>query len=76
MYLRATARYTDAQASGQTASVVSGSVGVEVDIVDEYDANDNGQIDSDEILSAVRDYFNDQISVDEILTLIQAYFSN
>ena len=76
MYLRATARYTDAQAFGQTASVVSGSVGVEADIVDEYDTNDNGEIDSDEILSAVRDYFNDQIGVDEILTLIQAYFSN
>ena len=76
MYLRATARYTDAQASGQTAERVSGSVGVEVDIVDEYDANNNGQIDSDEILQAVQDYFNDDLTVPDILTLIQAYFAN
>ena len=76
MYLRATARYTDAQASGQTASEVSGSVGVEVDIVDEYDADGNGEIERHEAVAAVNDYFDDRITREQVIRVIQAYLSS
>ncbi len=76
MYLRATARYTDAQASGQTASVVSGRVGVEVDIVDRYDADGNGEIERHEAVAAVNDYFDDRITREQVIRVIQAYLSS
>ena len=79
MYLRATARYTDAQASGQTAERVSGVVRTattETDLLNRYDANGNGQIERDEAVAAVNDYFDDRITRDEVIRVIQAYLTS
>ena len=79
MYLRATARYTDAQASGQTAGVVSGAVGsalTEDDLFNRYDANGSGQIEREEAVAAVNDYFDDLITRDQVIMVIQAYLSS
>ncbi len=75
MYLRATAGYTDAQGSGQTAIGVSGAA-TERDLVSRYDANGNGQIEKDEAIRAVQDYFSDLITKAEVLTVIQLYFAS
>ena len=40
-----------------------------------YDANDNGVIDRDEVITAVSDYFSGVITRDQILDIIQYYFS-
>ena len=79
MYLRATARYTDAQASGQTASVVSGAVGsalTEDDLFNRYDANGSGEIEREEAVAAVNDYFDDRITREQVIRVIQAYLSS
>ena len=75
MYLRATASYTDGQGSGQTAIGVSGAA-TERDLVSRYDANENGQIEKDEAIRAVQDYFSDLITKAEVLTVIQLYFAS
>ena len=40
-----------------------------------YDANRNGQIDRDEVITAVKDYFDGEISKDEVIDLIKLYFA-
>ena len=39
-----------------------------------YDLNDDGSIDRDEALTAIRDYFNDIITKDQVLSVIMRYF--
>ena len=39
-----------------------------------YDQNDDGTIDREEALRAIRDYFNDIITKDQVLTVIMRYF--
>ena len=78
MFLRATPSYTDAQASGQTVRAVSGAVGsasTESDLLNRYDADGNGQIDRDEAIRAVQDYFNNLISRDDVIAVIRLYFA-
>ena len=40
-----------------------------------YDTNNNDVIDRDEVLAAVRDYFNGAITADEILVVVGLYFA-
>ena len=75
MYLRVTATYTDAQASGQTASAVTGSA-TQLDLINRYDANGNGIIERDEAIAAVRDYFDRLITRDQVIMVIQSYFAS
>ena len=41
-----------------------------------YDANKNGLIERDEVISAIIDYFADRISLEEVVALIDLYFSS
>ena len=41
----------------------------------DYDANDNGTIERDEVILAIKDYFADAISRDEVIEIIKYYFS-
>ena len=40
-----------------------------------YDANRNGNIERDEVIAAVKDYFDGDISKDEVIELIKLYFA-
>ena len=40
----------------------------------QYDANENGAIDPDEVIAAVRDYFDGLITRDEVLVVVKMYF--
>ena len=42
---------------------------------DRYDANDNGVIERDEVITAIRHYFGDLISRDDVITIIRLYFT-
>ena len=44
-----------------------------VPLMRRYDTNNNGVIDTNEMLSAVSDYFADLISTDEMLALVAVY---
>ena len=48
----------------------------EEELLDRYDANDNGIIDRDEAVVAVADYFAGVISRDEVIALIALYFAS
>ena len=41
----------------------------------QYDANENGEIDRDEVIEAIKHYFADRISRDETIAVIKLYFS-
>jgi hypothetical protein len=41
---------------------------------DQYDANDNGVIDLEEVYKAIDDYFDDLISLEEVYEIIALYF--
>ena len=47
-------------------------------LADSYDANEDGMIDSDEVLNAVEDYFNDVSGIDSerVLDIVELYFSS
>ena len=40
-----------------------------------YDANRNGIIDREEVIAAVRDYFDGTMTKDEVIELIKLYFA-
>ena len=42
---------------------------------DRYDANNNGSIERDEVIAAIRDYFDDLISRDDVIAIIRLYFT-
>ncbi len=42
----------------------------------DYDANGNGSIDRPEVITAIRDYFDDQLTRANVVAVIQAYFAN
>ena len=84
-YLRATpVSYTDNEGSGKSAPpVVSASAVVATSapttgsaVGDIYDTNHNGVIDSNEVLDAVEDYFDDELTPDQILDIVELYFSS
>ena len=42
----------------------------------QYDANENGVIDRDEVITAITDYFDDSLTRDETIAIIKLYFSS
>ena len=42
---------------------------------DRYDVNNNGSIERDEVIAAIRDYFKDLISRDDVIVVIRLYFT-
>ena len=46
------------------------------DLGNRYDANDNGAIERDEVITAIKDYFNDVITREETIEVIKLYFSS
>ena len=64
---------TDAAGESDTITVTINITDMGLD--NAYDANENGEIDIDEILEAIGDYFNDSITLEEILAVIGLYFS-
>ena len=42
----------------------------------QYDANENGVIDRDEVITAITDYFDDSLTRDETIAVIKLYFSS
>ena len=46
------------------------------DLGNRYDANDDGAIERDEVISAIKDYFNDVITREETIEVIKLYFSS
>ena len=46
------------------------------DPIAEYDLNDNGRIDSTEVLAAVSDYFSGDITASDVLAVVAKYFSD
>ena len=64
---------TDAAGESDTIMVTINITDIGLD--NAYDANENGEIDTDEILEAIGDYFNDSITLEEILAVIGLYFS-
>ena len=43
--------------------------------VTDYNTNNNDSIDRDEVIAAIRDYFDDLISRDDVITIIRLYFT-
>jgi hypothetical protein len=79
MYLQATATYDDGEGSGKmameaTANAVSATPTTGSVVGDQYDANDNGVIDLEEVYKAIDDYFDDLISLEEVYEIIALYF--
>ena len=46
------------------------------DLGNRYDANDDGAIERDEVITAIKDYFNDVITREETIEVIKLYFSS
>ena len=40
-----------------------------------YDLNGNGKIERDEVIAAVKDYFDGNMTKDEVIELIKLYFA-
>ena len=79
-YLRATAMYDDGEGMGKMASEKTMRVGAEAGdtLLDRYDANDNDEIDLDEVFKAIDDYFDfdDRLTLAEIYELVDLYFES
>ena len=55
-----------------TITVTGSTLG---ELGDRYDANNNGVIERDEVITAIRHYFGDLISRDDVITIIRLYFT-
>ena len=70
-----TVEVTVTDAAGESDTIM-GTINItDMGLDNAYDANENGEIDTDEILEAIGDYFNDSITLEEILAVIGLYFS-
>ena len=57
-----------------TITVGSGSTSTQTNLLTRYDANENGVIDKDEVIAAIRDYlFNNLLTRDEVIEIIRLY---
>ena len=43
---------------------------------DNYDADGNGALDLSEVLTAIKDYFDENLTLDEVIAIIKAYFDS
>ena len=79
-YLRATATYTDGEGVGKMASEKTMMVGAEAEdtLFGRYDANDNNEIDLDEVFKAIDDYFDydDRLTLEEVYEIVDLYFES
>ena len=64
---------TDAEGESDTITVTINTTDMGLD--NAYDANENGVIDPDEVIKAVRDYFNGEITPQEVVAVVRLYFS-
>ena len=55
-----------------TITVTGSTLG---ELGDRYDANGNGSIERDEVITAIRHYFGDLISRDDVIAIIRLYFT-
>ena len=55
-----------------TSTVTCSTLG---ELGDRYDANNDCRIDRDEVIAAIRDYFDDLISRDDVIAIIRLYFT-
>ena len=81
MYLRATVMYTDGHGSGKEEMAVSDNMvtaEAEDTLLNRYDANDNDEIDLDEVFKAIDDYFDydDRLTLEEVYELVDLYFES
>ena len=59
---------------GEFALTIRGVTGAYDALFNRYDANDNGQIDKDEVVTAINDYlFGEGITKEQVLRLINSY---
>ena len=72
-YLRATITYTDDSGAGQTADTATTR---QVPIDADYDADYDGRINGNEVLTAVRHYFDEIIDGPRVLQVVRLYFRN
>ena len=75
-HLRVTVNYDDAAGDGQTEMQTSANPVSATPAAGDYDANNNGTIERDEVIQAIRDYFADVIDRDEVIAVIRLYFSS
>ena len=86
-YLKAMASYTDTHRAGRTADAMTANAVAPTTtgsaLGDHYDSaanggNADGQLDTPEMLSAVRDYFaqGSTITVPQMLELVRIYFAS
>ena len=79
-YLRVMATYTDAAGTDMAMeySPATMMVGAEAGdtLLDRYDANDSGEIDLDEVFTAIDDYFDyvDRLTLEEVFEIVDLYF--
>ena len=62
---------TDPSGESDTITV---TITVTLDLLNAYDTNNNGVIDRDEVIAAIRDYFELLVTRDDVIGVIQLYF--
>ena len=73
LYFEQYATYSTATCSDEIM-VSNADHNTDATLLNRYDTNDNDAIDPDEVVVAVRDYFNDDLTTDEVLTIVDVYF--
>ena len=77
-YLRVMATYTDAAGTDMEYSPATMMVGAEAGdtLLDRYDADDSGEIELDEVFTAIDDYFDyvDRLTLEEVFEIVDLYF--
>ena len=69
-----TVNLTATDSSG-TGAIIIVMVEVTESVFSYYDVNGNDKIERDEVIMAVKDYFNDLMTKDEVIELIKLYFA-
>ena len=76
-YLQVVAKYTDGHGSGKSETARTGKVSAAPNpVLVKHDANENGRIDRDEAIAAVRSYQAGEISRSEVIQVLQLYRGN
>ena len=75
-HLRVTVNYDDGEGDDKSATLTSANPVSTTPAAGDYDANNNGTIDRDEVIQAIRDYFANVIDRDEVIAVIRLYFSS
>ena len=70
-----TVEVTVTDAEGESDTITVTIIITDMGLDNAYDANENGVIDPDEVIKAVRDYFNGEITPQEVVAVVRLYFS-